>query len=193
MAIDSATTDKIQKPHVYVSSQLGFSEVGRHSLYEIIHDKLEKAGLLPLDPFKTCGDTIDFQRLKKLEEEGTYKQVILFWEKFNENVTHINNNLMEKAHCMALILDGGHAADDGASAELGYFVGKFPNKPVFALRTDIRCADNPATRINAQLLGYIKRRGVPGGLYYSVDSWAAAIEEWAKEVFNPKQNELQTV
>lgn len=179
---ESADTTSFQA-RAYVSSQLGFSETGRFLLEQLIDPKLREAGIVPLNPFETCAALIDFEQLAQIKKEGTARELEDFWRSFNVQVCPTNNKLMMQADCMALVLDGGHAGDDGACSELGYMAGKYPDKPVFALRTDFRAADNMATTVNAQLLGYITQEGRSGGLYTSVDEWARAIDTWAQTVF----------
>ncbi len=176
------------RPQVYLSNQLGFSETGRYTLTHLIKPRLDKAGVDVIDPFKECGKLLDFKQLTEIEAEGTVSKLKEFWNSFNSKVTSTNNNLMERSRAMALILDGGHAADDGACSELGYYA-HFKDRPVFALRTDFRAADNLSTTINSQLLGYInKTEAAAGGLFDNVDDWVDAIESWAQKSSSLKEH-----
>lgn len=168
----------------YLSNQLGFSEIGKHTLETLIKPKIEKAGINILDPFEWVGQEVDFDKLESLKE---HEKVMAYWTELNNKVTIINNQLMQNSQCMLAILDGGHAIDDGVASEIGYY-SALGLGPIFALRTDLRLAENMAASINPQVLGYIKLSG--GELIEGTDAverWAAKINQWAQFQFQNLQ------
>ena len=127
----------------YIGSQLGFNESGKESL-EIFYEKLKDIKVLPLCPFKACGEYLELERL---DDDMTSKELTEFWQNFNSIVGPVNyETLMPKAKFMIALLDGGHALDDGVSAEIAYFAVK--HGPVFGIRTDPRLAENISAPIN---------------------------------------------
>ncbi len=164
----------------YLSNQLGFSETGNFVLDNLIKPKIKQANIVILDPFAECKKELDFDHLNHLK---LHKEVDQFWKTFNAKVTVINNGLMQKADCMLAILDGGHTVDDGVASEIGYYAA-LEKGPIFALRSDIRLAENLAAKINPQVLGYITQSG--GELFEGEDAfenWAAHINTWSQEQF----------
>ncbi len=99
-------------------------------------------------------------------------------KEFNVKVPIINNNLMEESQCMIALLDGGHSLDDGVSSEIGYYAGRFPEKPIFALRTDFRLCENQAGKINVQVHGYITMSGQE--LFTTLESHNAALRIYGR-------------
>lgn len=165
----------------YLSNQLGFSEIGKFVLDNLIKPKINEAGIKINDPFETVGEELDFNYLSKLDRHG---DVIHFWDTFSKKVTPINNDLMKNSDCMIALLDGGHAIDDGVASEIGYF-SALKLGPIFALRSDVRLGENLAVTINPQVLGYITESG--GELFDgpgAVEKWAAAINNWAQVQFS---------
>ncbi len=160
--------------NIYLSNQLGFSEIGRRTLDTLIIPKIKDIGFTVLDPFEMCGKELDFDLLARLNKSEDVKK---FWDEFNAKVTTINNNLMNSSVAQCTILDGGHTVDDGVASEIGYFYGAKLG-PIFALRSDFRLADNMSTSVNSQILGYIKQSGgslaVPPN---AMDNWFAAIKQ----------------
>lgn len=136
----------------YISNQYGFSETGKWLLNNLFYPKFRELGIEILDPFEECSKFIDVEFLLNIADK-TYSEVKQFWNNFNLAVTVTNNDLMNKSNCMIALLDGGHTIDDGVASEIGYYFHL--NKPIFALRTDFRLADNLGTTINSQLIGYI--------------------------------------
>lgn len=164
----------------YLSNQLGFSQTGQFVLDQLIKPKIIEANITVLDPFIECGKYLDFDHLAQLRQ---HEDVVQFWNTFNDKVTPTNNSLMANADCMLAILDGGHTIDDGVASEIGYYAAK-ERGPIFALRSDIRLAENLATKINPQVLGYIKDSG--GALFEgpnAIENWATAINCWAQQQF----------
>lgn len=157
----------------YISNQFGFSETGRYLLDNLFYPKFRECGIEILDPFVECSKHLDFDFLKSIDDKP-YWQVKEFWDKFNSIVTLTNNYFMDKSDCMIALLDGGHTVDDGVASEIGYYQGQY--KPIFALRTDLRLADNLGTSINSQILGYVRK----DRLYNSFDELIVALQNWNK-------------
>lgn len=172
----------------YLSNQLGFSETGNFVLNNLIKPKITEAKVTILDPFAECKKEIDFTRLNRLK---LHKDVLNFWNNFNAKVTVINNRLMQNADCMLAVLDGGHTIDDGVASEIGYYAS-LKKGPIFALRTDLRLAENVSAKINPQVLGYITQSG--GELFEgenAIERWANRINTWAQAQFK-KMNLVST-
>ena len=169
----------MRKPFVYLSNQLGFSELLRKTTMEgFVIPRLESMGYTVLNPFVECAKYLDFDHLKTLK---SYDEVRDFWRIFNRKVAPINNGLMFRSDCMAAILDGGHAVDDGVASEIGYYAGIFTRRPVFALRSDFRISENVEAPVNPQLMGYIEQND--GELFTgpgSVEKWFAALDKFYK-------------
>lgn len=173
--------------HGYLSNQLGFSQTGNFVLDKLIKPKINDAQITILDPFEEVGKELNLSKVGKIK---VHQKVIQYWRTFNEKVTPINNKLMESADCMLAILDGGHAVDDGVASEIGYYAG-LNRGPIFALRSDLRLAENVASKINPQVEGYIIQSG--GALIdgpNALERWANTIDMWAQKMF--KENKLAT-
>jgi hypothetical protein len=130
----------------YVASQLGFSDLKDFlkSYYRRLEDE---AGVLALCPFAACREYLDFDALSRAR---SIDQLMGFWHGFNSLVGPVNyGELMPRSRFMIAILDGGHALDDGVSAEIAYYATEYRGqKPIIAIRSDIRLAENPAAPIN---------------------------------------------
>ena len=87
----------------YLSNQWGFSESGR-VLIGRIQDRIEKRGILVLNPFEECGKELDVRAVEKMD---SYKDRLAYWRNFSEKVTPINNELMKRANIFLGIFDGG--------------------------------------------------------------------------------------
>lgn len=161
----------------YLANQFGFSETGRYILYNLIKPKIQEIGISILDPFLACKKEFDDNTLLKLER---YEDRIKFFNEFNAKVTPINNELMRDSDCFLAVLDGGHQIDDGVASEIGYYAG-IEQGPIFALRSDFRGGENIATRVNPQILGYIRQNGgvlVDGE--NALERWLYEIQNWYK-------------
>lgn len=159
----------------YLAHQLGFSQTGRYILGNLIIPRIEEIGIKVIDPFVECDKHFNADYLESLER---YEDRRKYLEEFSRKITPINNRKMDESHCLAAILDGGHAVDDGVAGEIGYYTG-IRRGPIFAVRSDFRCGENMAVSINPQLLGYILQSGgklVDGK--NSLDRWFLVIKEW---------------
>jgi len=138
----------------YVGSQLGFNLPGRKFLEQDFYPDLEKIGILPLCPFKACGEYLD---LSKLTQSTSIAEMEKFWQRFNETVGVVNyDTLMPNAKLMIALFDGGHAVDDGLASEVAYFASKL-ERPIIGIRSDIRLAENPAAPINPAVRYFIDK------------------------------------
>jgi len=176
-------SDKI---NAYLANQLGFSELGKYAIENLVKPRLKKIGLNVLDPFEECEKQLDMNILSKLEYQS---DVVEFWKVFNRKIPIINNHLMEISDVMPAILDGSHAIDDGTASELGNYY-QLRRGPIFALRSDFRLCENIAAPINAQLMGYIENSSSELHHYKgklitgsgSLERWFTEIEKWYKTV-----------
>lgn len=159
------------KPKAYLANQLGFSELGRLTLKQIVLPALSDTGIQVIEPFEECSVVplpICF--------DNNYAQYKLSFEQFGTSVGQTNNDAMQKSDLMIPILDGGHPVDDGVASEIGYFAAIHPKAPIFALRSDFRLAENISSKINCQILSYIRMGG--GSLQNNLENWTAAIKWW---------------
>jgi|GEM_PF-3257011 len=166
----------------YVASQLGFNTPGKEYLNEIFYPALKKkAGVLALCPFKACDEYLDFT---KLNDEMPVKAQKEFWSEFSEVIGEVNyETLMPKSKFMIAILDGGHAVDDGVSAEIGYYAAKHGR--IIGIRSDFRLAENPAAPINMAVRWFIDRGHYKGKFFEGPEAYDNAfktIKEWADEI-----------
>jgi len=168
-------TENMRKIKAYLANQFGFSETGRHLLDSLIKPRIEKMGIIILDPFLECNKELDFKAIKEIKN---HEEMAKYWADFSKKITPINNKLMENSDCLLAILDGGHAVDDGVAGEIGYYAG-IKKGPIFALRSDLRCGENMAVTINPQLLGYIiQSRGKLIDSQNAVERWFSEIQKW---------------
>lgn len=154
---------------IYLANQLGFSETGRYVLDHLFIPRLKEIGFDVFDPFVECGKLLDLSVLEICDKASGHQR---FWEEFNRQVGPTNNKGMIESDCMGAILDGGHALDDGVSGEIGFYAGREIG-PIFALRSDLRLAENLAAKVNPQITSYIEMSG--GKL---IDNYPNAIETW---------------
>ena len=160
----------------YVASQFGFSTPGKEFL-DSFYDRLKGIGVLPLCPFKACGEYLDFSKMG-----GSYDEVIEFWDEFNKLVGPVNyGQLIPASKFMVAILDGGHTSDDGVSAEIAHIATKYYGlRPVIGIRSDFRLAENPAAPINPAVRYFIDQGPYNGQFYSGEDAYDNAINGIAK-------------
>lgn len=172
-----AKTDSGLLAPAYIASQLGFSESGRREL-AYFHKKFEEVGIYPLCPFTACGEYLDFSRLAQCK---TIEDQLKFWDDFNKIVGPVNyGKLMPKSKLMIAILDGGHALDDGVCSEIGYYAAKYKGeKPIVAIRTDFRFAENPAAPINPAVRYFLDQGPYNGYFFNGPNAEAGALERIA--------------
>ncbi len=165
----------------YVASQLGFSTSGRDQLRQFYGRLTEEAGILPLCPFAACGEYLDFSRLERCK---TIDEVMNFWDEFNKLIGPVNyGELMPRSKLMIAILDGGHALDDGVSAEIGFYAAEYKGeKPIMGIRSDFRLAENPAAPINPAVRYFIDQGPYRGSFFSGPNAYQSAVEYLKKEL-----------
>ena len=128
----------------YFASQFGFSHHLRENYLEAsVYRRFgEQAGVLALCPFRACGEFISQPELHP------HRQEII--EEINYGA------LMPLSKFMVVLHDGGHASDDGASGELGWYAAK-EQKPVIGIRSDCRRAEDGDTAVNRALHYFYKQ------------------------------------
>ncbi len=157
----------------YVASQLGFSDLKDHlGLY---YNRLkDEAGVLALCPFAACSEYLDFNTL---DQAKSIEDVMGFWQDFNALVGPVNyGELMPRSKLMIAILDGGHALDDGVSAEISYYAERYQDsKPIIGIRSDIRLAENPAAPINPAIRHFLDQGPYGNKLVVGPGAYVAAM------------------
>lgn len=161
-----ATTSTCPSPpsavgSVYVSSPLGFSELGRVAL-AWLYSQLEDAGLQIRDPWEWPGQrdptatikTADLLLLARLEAENRD------WDVSQEIAARNVTELLASDAVLA-VLDGADV-DSGVAAEVAF--ASAHHKPVIGVRTDDRATtDSPGYLVNLQLTHLIAHSGPPAG------------------------------
>ena len=160
-----AITDEGNLVPAYVASQLGFSQSGRKQLDDFYSRLIKEAKVLPICPFKASGKILDLSQLGEITRVNTLER---FWDEFNKSVGRVNYEmLMPISKFMIAILDGGHAVDDGVSAEIGFYASKYQGKrPIIGIRSDFRLAENISAPINPALR-YFLDQGPDNGYFFS--------------------------
>jgi hypothetical protein len=174
-----ARTDAGLLVPAYVASQLGFSASGKEQLDNFYGRLRDEAGVLALCPFTACGEYLNFA---KLGEAKTIDEVLEFWDGFNKIVGPVNyGELMPRSKLMIAILDGGHALDDGVSAEIGFYAAEYKGKkPIVGIRSDFRLAENPAAPINPAVRYFIDQGPYNGAFFSGLDAYDKSVESIAK-------------
>ncbi len=165
----------------YIGSQLGFNVPGKYFLEKFYKD-LTELGVLPLCPFMSCDEYLD---ISNLNDDMSVKELTEFWKNFNENIIPSVNydTLIPHAKFMIAILDGGHALDDGVSAEIGYFASNYGS--VFGIRSDFRLAENIAGCVNSAVSHFFDEERYGGRYFEGPDAYKEAliyIEEFAQDM-----------
>lgn len=172
---------------VYVGSQMGFSVPGRYFIDNVFYPKLLELRVLPLCPFKACGEYMDISNL--FNEELSVKKSKEHWDRFNGLVGVVNyETLMPKSEFMIALMDGSHALDDGLSAEVGYYAERLGD--VIGIRSDFRMAENIAALINPAVSYFMKAKAYGNGrLFTGMDAYERAyeaIKEKADKIIHDK-------
>src|SRR3989344_2002096 len=165
----------------YIASQLGFSSIGMTQLNMLYQCLREEANVLPLCPFTACSEYLDIPILENLK---VAKEVLNFWSNFNRIIGQVNyGELMPRSKLMIAILDGGHALDDGVSAEIGFYAGKYiGRKPIVGIRGDFRLAENPAAPINSAIRHFMDQGPYNGLFFTGPNAYDEAIKSTASLV-----------
>jgi len=163
----------------YMASQLGFSASGKEQLERFYDCLKNEAGILPLCPFTACVEYLDFSRLENLK---TNEELWSFWDDFNKIIGPVNyGELMPRSKLMIAVLDGGHALDDGVSAEIGFYAAEYKGeKPIVGIRSDVRLAENPAAPINPAVRYFIDQGPYGGSFFSGIDAYDKSVASIAK-------------
>lgn len=174
-----AKTDSGLLVPAYIASQLGFSTPGKEQLISFYSRLRIDAGVLPLCPFAACEEHLDFSRLANAK---TIDEAMEFWNDFNKVIGRVNyGELMPRSKLMIAILDGGHALDDGVSAEIGFYAAEYKGKkPIIGIRSDFRLAENLAAPINPAVRYFMDQGPYNGAFFDGFGSYDKAIEFIAK-------------
>jgi len=168
---------------VYVGSQQGFSSAEKNYLENNFYPELKKRGVLPLCPFTACAEYLN---LSELNDNTNLKEYTEFWERFNEIIGPVNYEiLMPHSKFMIAIFDGGHACDDGLSAEVSYYASNFGS--VIGIRSDFRLSENIAAPINPAIRYFLDKGPYKGKLFTGTTAYEDAlneIEKLANEIKN---------
>ena len=163
----------------YIGSQWGFNSAGKRQLDEFYGRLRKEARVLPLCPFQSCEEYLDFERLAKIESEkdslGDYKK---FWTEFNEIIGPVNYGiLMPKSKFMIALFDGAHGVDDGLAAEIGFYAAKYDGKKqIFGIRSDFRLAENIVSPINIAVRYFLDQGPYNGKLFLGNQAYDEAIK-----------------
>ncbi|MEK6760551.1 MAG: hypothetical protein AABX93_01360 [Nanoarchaeota archaeon] len=157
----------------YMASQLGFNVPGKRFL-EYFYKRLEEeAGVLPLCPFTSCEEYLDFKKLENCKTLEEYKN---FWKGFKSIIGPVNyETLIPKSKMLIAILDGGHSSDDGTSAEIGHYATKYEEKPIIGIRSDFRLTENIEAPINMAVSYFLGEGPNKGYLFLGPNAYEDAI------------------
>jgi len=156
------------KIYDYLANELGFHEYGRLALERIKRD-VTLEGITPLEPFEICGE---FAPTAAVNATDSYAERLRLLAEFKRQVRATNEDAMRRCQLMIPLLDGSHGGDPGVADEVRFF---FENKlgPIYALRTDMRGSENPATRFHPHTDEIIAASG--GKIYESRAEWLKAM------------------
>lgn len=147
LQIMGRTTTGSQRPPVYISSPLGFTESGQLWYEQVLLPDLDRAGFTVRDPWRTEAGTASEEIFAEIPESlpDAHQQL---WE-INIAIAQRNVRLVTESSAVLAVLDGPDI-DSGVACEIGYATAI--GKPVVGLRTDRRRAgDNPGTTVNLQV------------------------------------------
>lgn len=146
-------TSETSRPRVYLAGPLGFSEVGRHYVDDVLVPELSRLGHQVVDPFKlTERSRIDaVLRLPTVEERRRA------WRELNMEIGHTNRLAIDGCDLVLAILDGVDV-DSGTASEIGYAFAR--GKPIMGYRSDFRLSsDNEGSIVNLQVEYFIRGSG----------------------------------
>jgi nucleoside 2-deoxyribosyltransferase len=154
---------------IYLASDLGFTEPGKHYLYNVLIPSFAKAGVTVIDPWKLTDETV-LLHASSCEHHGERVQR---WKAANRIIGGNNANAIRECDALAAVLDGSDV-DSGTAAEIGFAAAL--GKKAYGLRTDFRLsADNEGSRVNLQVEYFIHMNG--GRIAGSVDELISAVIE----------------
>jgi len=148
-------------PRLYLVNQLGFSPMLKKYVVDnqVIPKLQEKWDVH--EPFSKGAPL--FPDLPP--ESESYAERVRLLSDFAEKVGDLNFDDCDKADCIAALLDGSHACDDGSAVELGYAAGLYTLRQklqpllrprIIALRCDFRGGE-PGSPVNLQIMAAIRK------------------------------------
>ena len=164
----------------YLANPLGFNELGKILMYQVLIPQLEKIKTKKfqvkiLEPFEYskeyAPDLFEKQSLKD------YKEAFL---NFNKIVKRNNETLLARSKALIAILDlAGMDVDSGVAAEIRHFRD---NGPVFGCKSDFRPGENFGSEgVNIEVWGDIenaKKQFNAGGIFTKLKDLIDAIKDY---------------
>lgn len=139
--------------YIYLASPLGFSEAGRHYMYQVLVPELEKLGYTILDPWKLT----DEQLIASVAGMPYGQDKRDAWAELSTTIGKNNEAAIEKCHYVFAVLDGVDV-DSGTASEIGYAAAL--GKRIVGYRGDFRLsADNEGLTVNLQVEYFIRKNG----------------------------------
>ena len=179
-------TDSGLSVPAYVGSQLGFNAPGREYL-KSLYAKLREVSVWPICPFKASDENLS---APLFDGTRTLDDLTVDWGRFNTGIGKTNyEQLMPYCKLMIAVMDGGHAIDDGLSAEIAYFAVK--HGLVLGIRSDFRLAENIAAPINPAVRYFLDMGPFNGHFFYGTDAHKEALH-FLKE-FAQKLTKIESV
>jgi nucleoside 2-deoxyribosyltransferase len=146
------------RPHAYIASPLGFSEVGRAYYAERYLPALREH-VEPVDPW-TLSLPHEFERAQQAGRE----------REFGLEVGARNANAIRGAAMLIAHLDG-QEVDAGTASEVGYAAAL--GLPCVAVRSDLRASGEPGMSVNLQVEAFVVLSG--GFVARSLDELVARL------------------
>jgi len=137
---------------IYVAGPLGFSEAGRHFLYNRLIPEIQSLGFEVIDPWKSPAA----EKMKKILEQPSGNRLDVL-KAVNEQIAEACKVKIDESDGMIAVLDGTDV-DSGTSAEIAYAYAK--GKSVIGYRGDFRISsDNEAAVVNVMIEYFIAKSG----------------------------------
>jgi len=128
---------------VYVASGLIFNFPGNHFLDTYFYPALEDCGILPLCPFKTCGEYIDMGKIVDTMKISEEKEIL---EVYKKMIGVVNYEILFPRAKFLINIAEGSPTDEGAASETAHFADMYGK--VMAVRSDFRLAENRCAYVN---------------------------------------------
>jgi len=143
---------RTKKKELYVASYLGFSEAGRHFMYDKLIPAIQEEGFGVIDPWKlTNQDYVNF--VLSIPDTFPGKRDAL--REMDDNIGRNNEKAIDRAHGIVAVLDGAEI-DSGVVSEVMY--GGSKGKRTLGYRSDFRLAsENLGVPINLQFHYFLKK------------------------------------
>jgi nucleoside 2-deoxyribosyltransferase len=157
---------------LYLANEFGFEDPGREFVCKEVVPTLEKIGYVVLEPFRENFKNYDWKHINSLKTVDARNNALIA----ADLVTGANNIiLMNRSKVLAAILDGSHTGGIGVGSEIGYYFSK--GRPIIAVRTDFRLAENPTSRVDIQVTHFITHS--PSGKFCaSYPDWYAELKRF---------------